>query len=118
MSQIRDPVNFPVLTQTSHRLSTMRLYRDWSVGRNSPARKPQGTDDDIDFLDEDFKNLALVVVTSRPVEALIAASIRLTTAWAPGAWRHNPAGRWNAERDTGYGRDDEVHCTANDSGAS
>ena len=73
MSQIRDPVNFPVLTQTSHRLSTMRLYRDWSVGRNSPARKPQGTDDDIDFLDEDFKNLALVVsdLQTRGLEALI-----------------------------------------------
>ena len=61
MSQIRDPVNFPVLTRASRRLSTMRLYRNWSVGRDSPARKPQATDDDVDFLDEDFKNLALVV---------------------------------------------------------
>ena len=61
MSQIRDPVNFPVLTRTSRRLSTMRLYRNWSVGRDSPARKPQATDDDVAFLDEDFKNLALVV---------------------------------------------------------
>ena len=61
MSQIRDPVNCPVLTRTSHRLSTMRLYRNWSVGRDSPARKPQATDDDVAFLDEDFKNLALVV---------------------------------------------------------
>ena len=61
MSQIRDPVNFPVLTRTSHRLSAMRLYRSWSVGRDSPARKPQATDDDVAFLDEDFKNLALVV---------------------------------------------------------
>ena len=41
--------------------------------RNSPARKPQGTDDDIDFLDEDFKNLALVVsdLQTRGLEALI-----------------------------------------------
>ena len=61
MSQIRDPVNFPVLTRTSDRLSAMRLYRNWSVGRDSPARKPQATDDDVAFLDEDFKNLALVV---------------------------------------------------------
>ncbi len=61
MSQFRDPVNFPVLTRTSRRLSTMRLYRNWSVGRDSPARKPQATDDDVNFLDEDFKNLALVV---------------------------------------------------------
>ena len=40
---------------------------------NSPARKPQGTDDDIDFLDEDFKNLALVVndLQTRGLEALV-----------------------------------------------
>ena len=61
MSQFRDPVNFPVLTWASHRLSTMRLYRNWSVGRDSPARKPQATDHDVAFLDEDFKNLALVI---------------------------------------------------------
>ena len=73
MSQIRDPVNFPVLTRTSHRLSTMRLYRNWSVGRDSPARKPQATDDDVAFLDEDFKNLALVVndLQTRGLEAQI-----------------------------------------------
>ena len=61
MSQVRDPVNFPVLTRTSQRLAAMRLYRDWAVGRNSPARMPQATDGDIEFLDEDFNNLALVV---------------------------------------------------------
>ena len=42
MSQIRDPVNFPVLTQISHRLSTMRLYRDWSVGRKQPCPQAPG----------------------------------------------------------------------------
>ena len=40
MSQIREPVNFPVLTQTASRLSTMKLYRNWDMGRDSPARKP------------------------------------------------------------------------------
>ena len=73
MGQIRDPVNFPVLTQTALRLSAMRLYRNWDVGRDSPARKPQTTDDDIAFLDEDFKNLALVVsdLQTRGLEARI-----------------------------------------------
>ena len=61
MSQFRDPLNFPVLTSISRRFLTMRLYRDWSVGRDSPARRPQATDDDVAFLDEDFRNLALVV---------------------------------------------------------
>ena len=77
MSQIRDPVNFPVLTRTSHRLSAMRLYRNWDVGRDSPARKPQATDDDIAFLDEDFKNLALVVsdLQTRGEEARIDSNL-------------------------------------------
>ena len=77
MSQIRDPVNFPVLTQTARRLSTMRLYRNWDMGRDSPARKPQATDDDIDFLDEDFKNLALVIsnLQTRGLESFIDINI-------------------------------------------
>ena len=77
MSQFRDPVNFPTLTQTSRRLSNMRLYRNWDVGRNSPARRPQATDDDIDFLEEDFKNLALVVndLQTRGLEALIDSNL-------------------------------------------
>lgn len=61
LSQIRDPVNFPALTQTARRLSAMKLYRSWNVGRDSPARRPQATDGAIDFLEEDFKNLALIV---------------------------------------------------------
>ncbi len=61
MSERRDPVNFPVPTQTARRFSSMRLYRTWNVGRDSPARRPQATDGAIDFLEEDFSNLALVV---------------------------------------------------------
>ncbi len=61
MSERRDPVNFPVITQTARRFASMRLYRTWNVGRDSPARRPQATDGTIDFLEEDFSNLALVV---------------------------------------------------------
>ena len=61
LSEIRDPVNFPSLTQTARRFSSMKLYRSWNVGRDSPARRPQATDGAIDFLEEDFKNIALVV---------------------------------------------------------
>ena len=73
LSQVRDPVNFPVLTRTARRFSEMRLYRSWAVGRDSPARKPQATDDDVAFLDEDFKNLALVVndLQTRGIESRI-----------------------------------------------
>lgn len=77
MSQFRDPVNFPTLTQTSRRLLGMRLYRDWDIGRDSPARRPQATDDDIDFLAEDFRNLALVVndLQTRGLETLIDSNL-------------------------------------------
>ncbi len=61
LSEIRDPVNFPVLTQTSRKFGSIRLYRNWNVGRNSPARLPQATDGPIGFLEEDFSNLALMV---------------------------------------------------------
>ena len=61
LSEIRDPVNFPAPTQTARRFSSMKLYRSWNVGRDSPARRPQATDGAIDFLEEDFNNLALVV---------------------------------------------------------
>jgi predicted ATPase len=61
LSEIRDPVNFPVPSQTVRRFSSMKVYRSWNVGRDSPARRPQATDGAIDFLEEDFSNLALVV---------------------------------------------------------
>ena len=61
LREIRDPVNFPALRQTSRKFASMRLYRNWNVGRNSPARRPQATDGLIGFLEEDFSNLALMV---------------------------------------------------------
>ncbi|MDE2785828.1 MAG: AAA family ATPase [Chloroflexota bacterium] len=58
---IRDPSSFSVLSATAFRLSTIKSYRSWHVGRNSPVRSPQRTDGDPNFLEEDFSNLALVV---------------------------------------------------------
>ena len=61
LSEVRGVVDFPVLTRTAHRFSSMRIYKNWNVGRNSPARRPQATDGEVDFLQEDFGNLALMV---------------------------------------------------------
>ena len=58
---IRDPSSFSVLSATAFRLSTIKSYRSWHVGRDSPVRRPQRTDGDPNFLEEDFSNLALVV---------------------------------------------------------
>ncbi len=61
LSEIRDPVRYPTLTLTAQRLARVRIYRDWRVGPNNPARRAQPTDGPVEFLEEDFGNLALVV---------------------------------------------------------
>ena len=58
---IRDPLSFSILSTTALRLSSIKTYRNWHVGRDSPVRHPQRTDGDPTFLAEDFSNLALVV---------------------------------------------------------
>ena len=57
----RSPLVFPVPSRIAERLSAIKVYRGWEVGRNSPVRHPQRTDGDPNFLEEDFSNLALVV---------------------------------------------------------
>lgn len=61
LSEIRNPAEYPALTDTARMLSAIRVYRSWHVGRDSPVRRPQRTDGDPSFLEEDFSNLALVV---------------------------------------------------------
>ncbi len=61
LSEIRNPADYPALTEISRALSAMKIYRGWEVGRNSAVRSPQPTDGPVDFLEEDFSNLALVV---------------------------------------------------------
>ena len=61
MGEFRDPLNHPVATITATRMAAIKSYRSWYVGRDSPVRRPQRTDGDPNFLEEDFSNLALVV---------------------------------------------------------
>ena len=61
LSEIRNPAEYPALTETARLLSEIKVYRSWHVGRDSPVRHPQRTDGDPNFLEEDFSNLALVV---------------------------------------------------------
>ena len=61
LSEIRNPAEYPALTETARLLSAIKVYRSWHIGRNSPVRHPQRTDGDPNFLEEDFSNLALVV---------------------------------------------------------
>ncbi len=75
---IRDPSSFSVLSTTAFRLSAIKSYRSWHVGRDSPVRRPQRTDGDPNFLEEDFSNLALVVndLLSRRLEPSLDSYIK------------------------------------------
>ena len=59
-SQVRGP-NFPQLTYTAEQFERIRLFREWSFGRRTPARVPQKADFPNDFLAEDGTNLGLVL---------------------------------------------------------
>jgi len=52
---------YPEITWLGEQFTTMKIYREWSFGRNTPPRKPQQVDLPEDFLLEDASNLALVL---------------------------------------------------------
>lgn len=61
LSQRRDPERYPELTFLADEFRQITLYREWSFGREIPARRPQSTDLPSDFLLPDARNLALVL---------------------------------------------------------
>ena len=78
LSEIRDPADYPALTETARVLSAIKVYRNWYVGRDSPVRRPQRTDGDPNFLEEDFGNLALVIndLLSRRLEPSLDSHLK------------------------------------------
>ena len=60
-AQLKDPAQYPELTLLGNGLGRIRLYREWSFGRNTPPRLPQKADLPNDFLAEDGKNLGMVL---------------------------------------------------------
>lgn len=61
ISQRKDPDQYPEITYLGREYGKIQFFRDWSLSRGSPARKPQPTDLPGDFLAEDAANLALVL---------------------------------------------------------
>ena len=57
----RDPALYPEMHFLTQQFDSIRMYRDWNMGRNSAIRRPQPTDASIDYLYEDFSNLAMVL---------------------------------------------------------
>ena len=60
LEQVRGPM-FPQLSYTAEQFERIRLFREWTFGRLSPARLPRKADLPNDFLAEDGANLGLVL---------------------------------------------------------
>ena len=61
LSLLRSPFHYPELTWLGDMYTRMRLYRDWSFGRSTPARLPQDAALPNDFLTESGQNLGLML---------------------------------------------------------
>src|SRR5258708_22011883 len=60
LSQRKDPDQYPEVTYLGNEYAKIKLFREWTLGRNTPPRKPQPADLLSDFLREDAANVALV----------------------------------------------------------
>ena len=61
LAQLRDPYNYPELTWLGDVYPRVRLYREWTFGRNTPSRLPQDAALPNDFLTEGGQNLGLML---------------------------------------------------------
>ena len=61
LSQLKDPFQYPELRSVEVGFEGIRLYREWSFGRNTPPRLPQKADLPNRYLEEDGKNLGMVL---------------------------------------------------------
>lgn len=61
LSQRKDPDQYPEITYLGEALGKIRLYREWSFGRYTSPRLPQKPDLPNDFLDEEGRNLGLIL---------------------------------------------------------
>ncbi len=59
LPQRRDPETYPEISYLASVYERIRLYREWSFGRNTVFRAPQQTDLRSDRLEEDFSNLGM-----------------------------------------------------------
>lgn len=59
LAQRRDPEQYPEISHLADIYEKMRIYREWSFGRNTVFREPQRADMRNDRLEEDFSNLGM-----------------------------------------------------------
>lgn len=61
LSQRKDPDQYPELAQLASLYEKIRIYREWTFGRSAMPRLPQRTDARNDVLEEDARNLGLIL---------------------------------------------------------
>ena len=61
LSQRKDPDQYPELTYLGEVFGRIRIYREWSFGRYTAPRLPQKADLPNNLLEEDARNLGLVL---------------------------------------------------------
>ena len=61
LSQLKDPMQYRELTSLGMELGMMQFYREWAFGRNTAPRLPQKADLPNYFLEEDARNLGMVL---------------------------------------------------------
>ena len=59
LAQLRDSEMYPELAWLAQNYEKIRIYREWTFGRNAVFREPQKADMRNDMLEEDFSNLGL-----------------------------------------------------------
>ena len=59
LAQRQDPESFPEITRLATVYDRIRLYREWTFGRNTVFRESQKSDLRTDRLEEDFSNLGM-----------------------------------------------------------
>lgn len=61
LAQRQDPDIYPEITRLAETFGGIRIYRDWSLGRFTPPRLPQPADLPNNWLEENGRNLGLVL---------------------------------------------------------
>jgi predicted ATPase len=59
--QKRDAIHYPEITSLANEFNKIKIYREWSFGRYTPARLPQKVDLPNTYLEADCSNLGLVL---------------------------------------------------------
>ncbi|MGO9262896.1 MAG: AAA family ATPase [Bryobacteraceae bacterium] len=73
LAQLRDPERHPEIARLTEVYEKIRIYREWTFGRNTVFREPQRADMRSDRLEEDFSNLGLFLSRLRKTPKAKAA---------------------------------------------